>query len=158
MSFLCHLSKLVNILLINRDWLLISQVVLCQSLLHISPNITAALMGEPSLHSRFLDPSFTVLCCSQADLSRCFEPRSVVCLGPLHHLYWSLRLSTAERWGWSWFPTQHVIRLDGCPLEPSWSWWPINWLGISAIMASDCHAQGTGECNHRCGNLFAQSA
>ena len=121
MSFFCHLSKkIVNFLLINRDWLLISQAVLCQSLWYISPKITAALRGKPSLHSRFLDQSFTVLCCVQSDLSRFFEPRSVMYLGLLPHPHWSLRFSTAERRGGIMVADSTRHSLDCCLRNNGW--------------------------------------
>ena len=64
--------------------------------------------------------------------------------------------------------TQNVWVHLGFPLNTSFIWmavhWSraghedvINWIGTFAIMARGCHAQGTGECNHRCGKWFPES-
>ena len=67
--------------LVNERRLALNPKLFYQSPLHTALKITAALMGEPSLYSRFFDPPFTVLCCFQADLSSFFEPS--IC-----HAFW----------------------------------------------------------------------
>ena len=103
-----------------------------------------------TIHSVVLFPSWPFKFFRALDLSRILahfltpidpyasEPQNV----GVHHGFW---LNTSFIWMaiyWSWAGRDDVT----------------NWLGISAIMARDCHSQGTGECNHRCGKLFAESA